>query len=124
MGDSSDNLPGVKGLGPKKLYKLFPEITGDRKVTLKEIIAKSLLWGQWPVSIIYYPYSIRVSNIKDLKDLIGGPNLGGREWLLSVVNKYCYLFSLPKHRPPSMHAGVCAPAGAAAHPGRVTGPAV
>ena len=42
MGDSSDNLPGVKGLGPKKLYKLFPEITGDEKVTLKEIISKSL----------------------------------------------------------------------------------
>jgi 5'-3' exonuclease len=40
MGDSSDNLPGVKGLGPKKLYKLFPEITGDRKVTLQEIIQK------------------------------------------------------------------------------------
>jgi DNA polymerase I len=42
MGDSSDNLPGVKGLGPKKLYKLFPEITGDEKVSLKELISKSL----------------------------------------------------------------------------------
>jgi len=42
MGDSSDNLPGVKGLGPKKLYKLFPEITGDKKIELKEIISKSL----------------------------------------------------------------------------------
>lgn len=40
MGDTSDNLPGVKGLGPKKLYKLFPELTGDKKVTLKEIIQK------------------------------------------------------------------------------------
>ena len=40
MGDTSDNLPGVKGLGPKKLYKLFPEITGDRQIPLKEIIQK------------------------------------------------------------------------------------
>ena len=40
MGDTSDNLPGVKGLGPKKLFKLFPELTGDKKVTLKEIIQK------------------------------------------------------------------------------------
>jgi 5'-3' exonuclease len=40
MGDTSDNLPGVKGLGPKKLYKLFPELTGDKTVTLKEIIQK------------------------------------------------------------------------------------
>ena len=40
MGDTSDNLPGVKGLGPKKLYKLFPELTGTEKVTLNEIIQK------------------------------------------------------------------------------------
>lgn len=42
MGDTSDNLPGVKGLGPKKLFKLFPELVGENKVTLKEIISKSL----------------------------------------------------------------------------------
>lgn len=41
LGDTSDNLPGVKGLGPKKLFKLFPELTGDRKLTLKEIIQSS-----------------------------------------------------------------------------------
>jgi 5'-3' exonuclease len=40
MGDASDNLPGVKGLGPKKLFKLFPELAEDKKVTLKEIIQK------------------------------------------------------------------------------------
>lgn len=27
MGDSSDKVEGVKGLGPKKLFKLFPELT-------------------------------------------------------------------------------------------------
>ena len=40
MGDNSDNLPGVKGLGPKKLYKLFPEIAEEKKVKLDEIIQK------------------------------------------------------------------------------------
>jgi 5'-3' exonuclease len=40
MGDTSDNLPGVKGLGPKKLFKLFPELAGEEKVTLKEIISE------------------------------------------------------------------------------------
>lgn len=42
MGDTSDNLPGVKGLGPKKLFKLYPELAEEKKITLKEIISKSL----------------------------------------------------------------------------------
>lgn len=29
MGDNSDGIPGIKGLGLKKLYKLFPELTGS-----------------------------------------------------------------------------------------------
>jgi len=27
MGDNSDSISGIKGLGPKKLFKLFPELT-------------------------------------------------------------------------------------------------
>jgi DNA polymerase-1 len=41
MGDKSDNLPGIKGLGPKKLFKLYPELTGDEKYTLKEAYQKA-----------------------------------------------------------------------------------
>jgi DNA polymerase I len=41
MGDKSDNLPGIKGLGPKKLFKLYPELTGDKKYTLKEAYQKA-----------------------------------------------------------------------------------
>ena len=29
MGDSSDKIEGVKGLGPKKLYKYFPELQNE-----------------------------------------------------------------------------------------------
>ena len=52
-----------------------------------EIIAKSLLWGQWPISLIFYPNTLRIESIGALKDL-KEPNIKGREWLLSVVNKY------------------------------------
>ena len=41
LGDSSDNVPGITGLGPKKLIKLFPELNGNNRVTLDSIIEKS-----------------------------------------------------------------------------------
>lgn len=41
MGDISDNLPGIMGLGPKKLIKLFPSLSNDKPISLKEIIDES-----------------------------------------------------------------------------------
>jgi DNA polymerase-1 len=41
LGDSSDNVPGITGLGPKKLIKLYPELISEHKVTLDSIIEKS-----------------------------------------------------------------------------------
>jgi len=41
MGDSSDNIPGITGLGPKKLLKLFPELNSNTKVTVENIVEKS-----------------------------------------------------------------------------------
>ena len=41
MGDTSDNLPGILGLGPKKLFKLFPELESTAPLTLEGILAKA-----------------------------------------------------------------------------------
>jgi len=65
------------------------EMTGALRLTefegFSEIVAKSLLWGQWPVSTIEYPYTLKPENIDMLPR---EPNIKGRDWILSVVNKY------------------------------------
>jgi DNA polymerase-1 len=40
MGDTSDNLPGIDGLGPKKTLKMFPELATDTPTTLNEMLEK------------------------------------------------------------------------------------
>lgn len=52
-----------------------------------EIVAKSLLWGQYPISIIDYPHTFRPEHMEILHTL-QEPNKKGRDWLLNKVNKY------------------------------------
>ena len=41
MGDVSDNIPGINGLGPKKLFKMFPELATDIPLTVEGMISKA-----------------------------------------------------------------------------------
>ena len=41
MGDSGDNVPGVAGLGPKKLIKLFPELLLPKQLEISDLIKKA-----------------------------------------------------------------------------------
>lgn len=41
LGDQSDNVPGITGLGPKKVTKLFPELINEERFSLENIINKS-----------------------------------------------------------------------------------
>lgn len=41
VGDKSDNLPGVRGIGMKTVVKRFPELSGSKKVRLDHIFDKS-----------------------------------------------------------------------------------
>jgi DNA polymerase I len=41
MGDAGDNVPGVQGLGPKKLVKLFPELLLPKQLELSDLLEKA-----------------------------------------------------------------------------------
>ena len=52
-----------------------------------EILAKSILWGQYPIAEIEYPYMLRPHHLRMILDK-KEPNLEGRKYYLSVINKF------------------------------------
>lgn len=67
------------------------EMQGALRLTefdgFSEILAKSILWGQWPISLIPYEHILPVNEIGLLKELTG-PNIGGREYYRKILNKF------------------------------------
>lgn len=82
----------VHGRVPKEqMNEEIKSMTGALRLTefdgFSEILAKSVLMGQWPVSLIAYPHMLQPHEIKTLK-YKNVANLEGREYYLSVLNKY------------------------------------
>ena len=61
MGDASDKVPGIKGLGIKKLHKLFPELN-ERVLTLDDIIEISA--GKYKENVIYSRVVFEEKNLR------------------------------------------------------------
>jgi DNA polymerase-1 len=51
MGDKSDKVGGIKGLGPNKFEKYFPEMMGEKKISLDEIY--DICAGKFKEHVIY-----------------------------------------------------------------------
>ena len=94
MGDSSDKVPGIKGLGAKKLAKLFPEL-GERALTLDDIIEISAEKHKEHVI-----YSRVVFQENDLRNNYKIMNL--HEPMINEVEKE-YLNSLIEEQPPVLN---------------------
>lgn len=92
--DWKSNLPNifVHGRVPKEQMNAeIKEMQGGLRPLefdgFSEILAKSVLWGQWPVSFIHYEHMLPLSEIGTLKDK-KEPNLAGREYYRNLVNSY------------------------------------
>jgi DNA polymerase-1 len=70
MGDKSDNIEGVKGLGPKKLPKIVPDIITEKILDLDSIVQEALE-GEEPMHdrIVASEHQLEINEkIMDLKN--------------------------------------------------------
>lgn len=51
-----------------------------------EVLAKSVLWGQWPIATIKYPYMLGLSDLDKLENR--PPNKEGRAYYRKILNNY------------------------------------
>jgi 5'-3' exonuclease len=77
MGDAGDNVPGVQGLGPKKLIKLFPELLLPKQLEIEDLLKKArdnestnplytkVLQFEHQLGINYQLMSLKSPNISD-----------------------------------------------------------
>lgn len=67
------------------------EMQGGLRMTefdgFSEIIAKSILMGQWPISLIEYPHVLKPNQISEILDK-KEPNLEGRNYYRKILNSY------------------------------------
>lgn len=69
LGDSGDNVPGVKGLGAKTMIKLFPELGTETEVTLDDVLEKCEGKKKILESIKNYEFQLRINKrLMDLKE--------------------------------------------------------
>lgn len=82
----------VHGRIPKEQMNAeIKEMQGGLRMTefdgFSEIIAKSILMGQYPISLINYPHVLKPYQLKDILNK-KEPNLEGREYYREILNRY------------------------------------
>jgi DNA polymerase-1 len=69
LGDSGDNVPGVKGLGSKTMLKNFPELGTEQEISLDDILEKCDGKKKILESIKNYEFQLRINKkLMDLKE--------------------------------------------------------
>lgn len=69
LGDSGDNVPGVKGLGSKTMLKHFPELGSSDQFSLDDVLSKCQPGKKILESIKAFEHQLRINKkLMDLKD--------------------------------------------------------
>ena len=69
LGDSGDNVPGVKGLGSKTMLKHFPELGGEDLFTLDDVLNKCQPGKKALENIKAFEHQLRINKkLMDLRD--------------------------------------------------------
>ena len=90
--ETKNNNVIVRGRVPQEVMNAeIKEMQGGLRMLsfegFSEVIAKSLLWGQWPISKISYPHTLSLGELGTLKDK-KDPNVAGRDYYRRVFNSF------------------------------------
>ena len=96
MGDGSDKIPGIKGLGPKKLPKMFPQLFEDKICTLEDIFNTAK--DNYEKHDIYCRIIMDFEKLKNNKKVmdLGNPMLDDleKEFILDAVKSSPYKLNI------------------------------
>lgn len=97
MGDNSDKIPGIKGLGPKKLPKMFPQLFEDKLCTLDDIF--NIAKDNYEKHDVYCRVIMDYEKLKDNKKVmdLGNPilDLKEKDLILAYVEEPAFKFDVP-----------------------------
>jgi len=97
MGDNSDKIPGIKGLGPKKLHKMFPQLFEDKSCTLDDIFNTAK--DNYEKHDVYCRVIMDFEKLKDNKKVmdLGNPILDSKEkeLILDYVKEPAFKLNIP-----------------------------
>jgi len=97
MGDDSDKIPGVKGLGVKKLPKLFPELFGVQTIDLDDIF--EICEAKYDKHVIYSRILFENNNLKNNRKImnLSNPMLDEKEklFILEQLDKIPHKLNIP-----------------------------
>ena len=97
MGDGSDKIPGIKGLGPKKLPKMFPKLFEDKSYTLDDIFDTAK--DNYEKHDIYCNIIMNFEKLKDNRKVmdLGNPILDKKEkeFILDITKSLAFKLDIP-----------------------------